>query len=287
MLRKLGRYLWNDFKKSMKSERGTWAGIAGVVGAGVSMATQKKGKAGQQGFDVYTPNAVGEQTGIGKENVQYLGGMRQALEAGNPWANYGTFEQQMRKKQQRMQQEAMYGNQGDRYGAYQTGMESGSLLGLGGGATQRSLRPLMTQYLQGGQQIEDMLAQAKAGAMQNKEQMYLQGMNQMAQPFGGQAVPYNIPGTPLQASPWASLAGSVMGGIAAGRSQQSGVPWGAQNVIGGANQGMPGTYGYTTNIPGGGGVGSQMDLGSLSFGGTSYNQNLATEPPMQLGQYHY
>ena len=197
----------------------TWGGLAaaGSAGAGIYGAvnqginSRKAGAQGRGGYDMYIPQAVGEQTGIGKENVQYLGGMRQALEAGSPWANYGTFEQQMRRKQQRMQQEAMYGNQGDRYGAYQTGMESGALTGLGGGQTQRSLRPLMNTYLQGGQQIEEMLAQAKAGAMQNKESMYLQGMNQMAQPFGGgMAIPWQTPGAPqTQQADWGGVASNL------------------------------------------------------------------------------
>jgi len=202
------------------------AGIFGAVNQG--MNSRRAGSQGGGGYDMYIPQAVGEQTGIGKENVKYLGGMRQALEAGNPWADYGTFEEQMRRKQQKMQQEAMYGNQGNRYGAYQTGMEAGALTGLGGAATQKSLRPLMTSYLQGGQQIEDMLAQAKAGAMQNKESMYLQGMNQMAQPFGGgMAIPWQTPGAPqTQGADWGALASNLqgLGGTLSGLSN-SNTPW--------------------------------------------------------------
>jgi len=196
------------------STLGTMAAVgsagAGIYGA-VNQGINARKNPGSGGYDMYIPKAVGEQTDIGRQNVAYLGGMGRGLTAGDPWAKFGDFEKWQRKRMQLEQQRAMFGDQGSRYGAYGTGMEAGALTGLGGAATQKSLRPLMLAYQQGSQQIEDILSQQKSSAMQNTQAQYLQGMGQMAQPFGGgQAIPWQVPAAPqVEQADWGAVASNL------------------------------------------------------------------------------
>jgi len=194
----------------------SWVALAGTaISVGTSMYANKKNKGtpGQMGYDIITPPSIGEQSGTGKYMADYWTKAMQGLATGEPWRGYGDYEQLMKRKLQRGQQEAFYGSSGNRYGAYSTGLETGALTGLGGGRTQASLKPLQNQWLTGSQAIEEFLASEGAKAMQQREQTGSQAMLGLSQPYSQQVMPVNIPGVEAQASPWASALGTIAGGI--------------------------------------------------------------------------
>lgn len=273
-IRKLGSYLVQDFKKQMRSEKGTWAAIAmTVVGAGVSygsQAMQKKSTGGKTGYDVVTPASIGESSGTGKYMADYFQKAMEGFATGDPWRGYGDYEQLMKRKLQRGQQEAMYGTQGNRYGAYQTGMEAGALTGLGGAATAKSLRPLQSQYLTGSQAIDEYIASQKANAMQTREQTMLQTGMGLSSPYAQQIVPYNQPAQEAQTSPWASILGSIGGSMmSSGIGGIGGGGGGGAIPVGGTRTNYGGgAYGTTSPIPNaqyGWNVGDKVDLSKLRY----------------------
>jgi len=233
--------------------------IASVASSALSSATQKKGEAGQMGYDYVTPQSVGEQSPTGKYMADYFQQAMQGFATGEPWRGYGDYEQLMKRKLQRGQTEAFYGTPGQRYGAYSTGMETGALAGLGGGRTQANLRPLQNQWISGSQAIDEFLAQQGTTAMQQREQTLLNTGMGLSQPYGSQAIPYSNPGTDTQQSPWASMLGGALGGV----------NWGSM-FGGGTTAGTSGSAPTYTSYGAGASGSSTPTYLSPKWGGTGY-----------------
>jgi hypothetical protein len=170
------------------------SGIGGAVG----QATQGTGTPGYTGYDIIQAQTTPayDYSARGLENLA-TGQMPQYWQTARP---------KIKKGMVLGQQEAYYGSPGNRYGAYQTGMESGALTGLGAGATQKSLRPLAQKYMDESRKIEEFLSQQDVGVFQNAEQNYL-GTIGGYRPF--QIAPYTVPGTEAQQSQWGSIIGNA------------------------------------------------------------------------------
>jgi hypothetical protein len=192
------------------------------------MSMLNKGGGGSPGgYDVIKQEWMPGMENLSGQQASYLSSQLQRMQEGQEpewWSKYAPI---LKKRQVRGLEESMYGVPGERKGAYAGQMEAGALAGLGGGATVSRTRPLYSEYLRRGQEIDETIAGLGANIMQQGEQTYLSSINQ-AQKFQpmGQVVP--ISGTQPQASPWASIAGQV----------SSMIPWSSIGAGGGTGSGL-------------------------------------------------
>jgi len=196
--------------------------LQGAAGGMAGQATQGTGTPGYTGYDIIQAQTTPayDYSARGLENIG---------EGKYPqfWQN---ARPKIRKGMVQGLEDMYYGTGGNRYGAYQTGMEAGALTGLGAGATQKGLRPLTQRYMDESRKIDDFLTQQDVGVFQNVEKNYLGTMGGY-RPF--QVAPYTVPGVEAPKSEW----GSIIGGMD--------IPWGQiGNMFG--KTGTTGSTGYSS-----------------------------------------
>jgi hypothetical protein len=243
--------------------------IGAAISGGLGMIGQKKAKGG--GYDLIQPKWMpGMEALSGQASDYYANQLQRMREGREPewWSKYAPV---LKGRQMRGLEQAMYGMPGDRQqGAYSGQMQAGALAGLGAGQTTARTRPLYSEYLNKAREIDEAMAGMGAGIMQQGEQTYLQGINNM-QKFQPMPMAMPVPQQPATQSPWASLLGNMAGSFIGGG--------GLNGLFGGAGK-TPGISSMISSIGSGGGGGTTLKGGfeslnnpfstGISWGGQQY-----------------
>jgi hypothetical protein len=204
-------------------------GIAALTsGAGVAGAAMNKNKGkSQPGGAQWLQNPQYSFTEPRMElTSDYVTKGIQALSEGKPPTWWQAYEPVERKKRQKSLYEQYYGG-GFGPGVLETQQSTDIAAGRRGAGGGSNYAKQLQQYSMGLQDIEDLLTQGGAGAMQTAEQSYIPWSANMPTGPSGQWMTYAGQTTPYQPSALESIAGGVgsmlpylMAGMGTGGSNQ-------------------------------------------------------------------
>ena len=240
----------------------TWAAVAGGTIAGIgaiggSLLNKPKGGGAAQYIEpsVYQPG-----DDLARAKADYA----QSVFGGpaGPTADWNQYEPLLRKKQEQLLYERMYGSPGMQGpGTMQNVMSTGAITGVGPKATMAGMQKAMYDYNQSGAAIDEMMARMGYGSKEN-------ALNRAA----GMSLPTHVQGQVVGGYPAQAQQDYIGPAMSALGGAIGGMDWG-----GGASQ-DPQMYNYTSQMtaPDGSTFTPSQSPYNLQYGNRGYT---TSQPP--------